>query len=148
MPAMVTIEVDPSYSAKTPDDREQLALAKKIGPKEVEFQTAVEAVENSRGLYRIRQEATRPEDTPGASPERRLSDLPNDELIRIMVGLGVKTEKRMKRSDIIRTIEKKTAEIEIVPEDGPEGDAAAEAEATRVAERKAADAGAEPAGKT
>jgi len=150
---MVTIEVEPGYKPKGADDHEQLALAKRIGPKEVEFTTALEAVENSRGLYRIRpDEPTRSVDPiPSTMPFGRLEDRSNEDLKLMMLNLGIRTEKQMRRSDIIRLINTKLEAVEILPEEDltPDEDAIeAEAEAARVAERKAAEAGAVSAAAT
>ena len=153
MPAMAIIEVDPAYKPGTPDDREQLEIAKRMGPREVEYQTALENVQNSRGMYRIKPDtSTRPVDLPPATvPFGRLEDRSNEDLKLMLVQLGVRTEKQMRRSDIIRLINMKLEAVEILPEDDltPDEDAiAAEAEAARIAERKAAEAGAEKPGET
>lgn len=116
MPIMVKIAVDPAFKPETADEKEQFALAKKLGTKEVEFTTAKEAVKNSRGMYVI-VPGSETKDEVAPPPERALSDMTNQELLRIMVGMGVKTEKQMKRSQIIQVIEKKLAEVEIIPED-------------------------------
>lgn len=111
MPDMVTIEPNPDYKpdAKKPGDKTQHELAMELGPKEVSYATAVEAVQNSKGLYRIKDEAG-----VVVTPSVWHAGKTNQELLVMLLGLGIKTEKQMKRSEIIGLIEKKAAEIEVV----------------------------------
>lgn len=129
MPEMVIIEVNPSYkptgaTALEKADAEQAwaeALRKQNGTDlkgiEVAFQTGVEAVENSRGLYRIRQ-------TSGAVPDsgQRIEDKPNNELKAMALSLGVKLDgqKRIKRTELIRAIQAKLDAVEVVDDTEPD----------------------------
>lgn len=110
MPDMVTIEPNPDYKpdAKKPGDKAQHELAMQLGPKEVSYATAVEAVRNSNGLYRIKDETG-----VVVTPSVWHAGKTNQELLAMMVGLGVRTEKTMKKSEIIAMIEKKLGEIEV-----------------------------------
>lgn len=109
MPDMVTIEVDPSFKP-TPDLKEQFEIAKRIGPKEVSDATAQEALRNSNGMYRIKETAPEVMEMPVV----RLEDKPLEELKLMMLQLGVKTEKQMKKSDVVALIQRKLDEVEIV----------------------------------
>lgn len=111
MPDMVTITVNPDYKPdpKHLADKTQFELAKELGDREVSYSTAVEAVQNSKGLYKIKDQAAGIVVTPSVWHAGKS----NQELLAMMVGLGVKTEKQMKRSDIIALIEKKLGEIEV-----------------------------------
>lgn len=110
MPEMVTIEPNPDFKpdAKKPSDKAQYEMVQQHGSKEVSYATAVEAVRNSNGMYRIKDEGG-----VVVTPSVWHAGKTNQELLAMMVGLGVKTEKQMKRSDIIALIEKKLGEIEV-----------------------------------
>lgn len=110
MPQMMKIEVNPEYKATTPADKEQLELAKSKGDLEVTYQTGVEAIKLSKGLYRQKEEEA------AVLPVARLEDKSIEELKVMLVGLGIKTEKQMKRTDIIGLIQRKLDEIEVLDE--------------------------------
>ena len=114
MPKLIKIVADPDFLKrnKAPNAAAILAEAKAQG---VMTQPYVTAMENVRtGLYKIvpDQEVSAPVPAPG-----RLEDMPHEDLKVMLVQLGVKTQKQMKRSEIIKVIRGKLAEVEIV-EDG------------------------------
>lgn len=109
MPQMVTITVNKNFKPQGEAEKAQFETAKQLGDKEVAYATAVEAVQNSKGMYKIVEETSVVE-----TPSVWHAGKTNQELVITLVGLGIKTEKQMKRSDIIGLIEKKAAEIEVV----------------------------------
>lgn len=109
MPQMVTITVNKSFKPEGAAEKEQFEVAKKLGDKEVAYATAVEAVANSRGMYEIKEDKS-----VFVTPSVWHADKSNEDLKIMLLGLGIKTEKQMRRSDIIGLIEKKAAEIEVV----------------------------------
>lgn len=112
MPQMVKIELNPDF--KSDDAKIQAAYndLKKSKPPtlEVSYLTAKENVALSGGMYRIA--ADRPKGVK-ANP-RALEDMDSEELKLILVSMGIKTQKQMRRDDVIRLVSKKMDEIEIV----------------------------------
>lgn len=85
---------------------------KDAGEKLVSRTTAVENVRLSKGAYTF--------ETPkqGPAPEvRRLEDMDRQELLTMAIGLGMKTQKQMKHSDILTYVRGKMAEVEIVDDE-------------------------------
>lgn len=110
MPAMVKLAANPNYKATTQEDDLVYKEIKKKGAVLVDYVTAMENVANSRGMYAVVPESGQPQK---AEP-RRIEDMTGEELKVTMLSLGIKTEKQMKRVDVIRLIQSKLAEIDIV----------------------------------
>jgi hypothetical protein len=103
MPLMVTIVPNPAYPKK------ESAEFKAAAPVKLAYIQAMENIQRSGGLYVL--EAVEPKTTvPGP---RALEDMGNDELKVMLVSLGVKTQKQMKRDDMIGLIRRKLDEIEV-----------------------------------
>lgn len=119
MPTMVTLEPNPLFLAGKDKDgyvqanKAAYAEAVKRGPFEVEYSTALDNIALSRGMYRLAVADPAKDETP----VRKLEEYTNDELKLALVSMGIKTEKQMKRNDIIDLIYKKMGEIEIVGDD-------------------------------
>mgnify|MGYP003558917169 CR=1 FL=1 len=76
--------------------------------------TARENVKNSKGMLTFYA----PEPVAAAAPApRRLEDMDMDELKLSMLSLGIKTQKKMKRDDVIRLIRDRMSEVEIVDDE-------------------------------
>jgi hypothetical protein len=112
MPIMVKLAANPAFKSTDPVATEAWKVAKAKGTIEVDYVTAMENIQLSGGIYSIIPEAT----TAPAPGPRRLEDMTLEELKVIMLSLGIKTEKQMKRSDIERLVRSKMAEIDIVEE--------------------------------
>lgn len=112
MPKMVTIDASPLFDKKS--DRDYV-LIKKAGPKTVSYQTAIENIRLSGGRFAIV-----PEDKKPTRINTELSDMSPNDLKVMMLSLGIKTEKKMKRSDVISLIKKKMDEVDIFDEDDQE----------------------------
>lgn len=119
MPKMVTIEVNPSFSAKDAAGKAAFEAAKSKGAISVSWVSAQEAVKNSNGLYRVKPEGPAP--LPAAPS---LQTLANDELKRMYLSMGGKVSgKQIKRSEMITFITAQLDAIEVVgdeeiPSDG------------------------------
>lgn len=114
MPKMVMCEPNPDF--KPGNDKaakDAFATVKKKGPFKTSYQTALQNMQLSGGMYRIKEDTTNKAPAP-AGPNLR--DMPINDLKVMMVGLGVKTEKQMTRDQIIGLIEKKLGDIEVVDE--------------------------------
>ena len=112
MPKMVTIEPNPDFKASAPQ-KKAFDDVQKVGAKVVPYQTALQNVKASGGMYRIK-----PDEQPVPQVVvPRLEDLSNDELKLMMLRTGVKTDKQMRRSDIIKVIRTKLDEVEIIDDD-------------------------------
>jgi hypothetical protein len=110
MPKTVTIELDPSWKAKTEEEKAAAARAKPI---QVSYVSAQEAVRNSGGMYRIKPEGAAP--LPAAPS---LQELPLEELKRMYVALGGRvSDKPLKRSEIITFITQKMDALEVVEDE-------------------------------
>lgn len=110
MPKMVKLAPNPDYRPTTDDDKEMFAQVKKRGSMEVSFVTAQENLRNSKGMLAMVVEEAREAAQPGP---RRLEDMDGDELKIVMASLGIKTDKRMKRDDVIRLCRARMDEIVI-----------------------------------
>lgn len=111
MPKMVICKPDPAYKPKDDADRAQYEAAKKKGPVAVSYQTGLENVRRSGGMYKI-EESKGP-----AKPQ--LPDLESIDIADLkvmMLSLGIKTEKVMKKTDIIRLIRNRLEKVEVVDE--------------------------------
>lgn len=111
MPLMVKIKPNPDYKP-SPATKKAFEDVKAAGTKTAAWVTAIEAIRNSDGMYVMEQE----EAAPAAEP-RSLDDMPIEELKVMMLSLGVKTEKQMKRSDIVRLIRLKLDEVEVIEDE-------------------------------
>jgi hypothetical protein len=112
MPEMVKVDVNPEYRPSV-GEKAAFEAAKKAGIVEMPYVTAMENIVHSNGMYRL---ATVIEPDAAAKP-RRLDEMPNDELKLMMLNLGIKTDKQMKRSDIIRLIQTRLDAVEVLDDD-------------------------------
>lgn len=110
MPKMVRLAANPDFKPETDEDKAAYAAAKKKGPFEVAYVTAIENIRNSRGMLHLHY--VEPVEAAPPGP-RRLEDMDLDELKVMMLSLGIKSEKKMKRDDVVRLIRSKMTEIEI-----------------------------------
>lgn len=113
MPKMVTIEVNPNFKAEGSDQKSALANAKKVGSKKVAYQSALEAMRLSGGMYRIAPE--KKEVAASAAPA--IEDMDRNDLLALAISLGMKTSKPMKQSEIVSYVTTRLDKIEILPED-------------------------------
>lgn len=113
MPKMVKLAANPAFQPATDADKAALAAAKAKGPVEYDYVTAMENVANGNGLYVIVPDVA---ETQSMAP-RRLEDMSLEELKVMMLSLGIKTEKQMRRADVERLIRSRMAEIDIVEEE-------------------------------
>lgn len=109
MPITVTIIKNPEFDVKHGDK----AIYDAIKPKEVPYQTALENVRNSRGMYMIQAAAT-PKATSSAPA---LEDMALADLKVLMLQTGVKTDKAMTRAQVITVIRKKLEAVNITEDD-------------------------------
>lgn len=112
MPKLVTIHANPDFENKKDADYQAI---KKAGPKVVWYQTALENIRLSEGRFQIQPEQTK----KAARINTDLADMSLDDLKVMMLSLGSKTEKIMKKADVIALIRTKLAGVEIV-DDEPE----------------------------
>lgn len=113
MPKMVTVKVNKDFKPSTPEEIEALKEAKKVPPRSLPYVTAMENVKNSRGLYVIASDEPGPAQAPGP---RALEDMTNDELKVMMLTTGIRPQKQMTRTEVIKSIRLKLAEVEIADE--------------------------------
>ena len=113
MPVMVKLAANPAYKP-TDATKADYALVKKQGEQSVDYVTAMENIQNSSGMYAIVPESPV---APSPMAPRALDDMDLSELKVMMLSLGVKTEKQMKKSDVIRLIKSKMEEIDIVEDE-------------------------------
>lgn len=120
MPKMVELEINPSFKPADDEakavltDAKELLARKRAGgyPMRVPYASAVEAMKNSKGMYRIKPE----EPATGQVSVVRLEDQPSEQLKTMMVALGATRtafKKNMPRADMIAFIRRKLAEIEV-----------------------------------
>lgn len=114
MPKLVTLAANTAFKA-TEETKAAFEAAKKKGPLVMDYVTAMENIQNSGGMYAIVPEGPV---APSPMAPRSLDDMDLTELKVMMLSLGVKTEKQMKKTDVVRLIKAKMAEIDIVEDEG------------------------------
>jgi len=112
MPKIVTIHANPDFEHKRDEEYKAIKLG---GEKKVAFQTALENIRNSGGRFSIAPEKK----DKAARINTDLEDMDTQDLKVMMLSLGIKTTKVMKRSEVITSIRTKLADVEIV-DDEPE----------------------------
>ena len=119
---MVRVGIDPDYKLDSDASDEHKKLVKSLRKANkidtMSYQTALENIKNSGGLFRILPE----EPVTKVRMETRLEDHSNEELKIMMLNLGVKTSKQMNKDQIITSIRKKLSEIEIVDDEAEPGE--------------------------
>lgn len=114
MPKLVRLAASQTYVPETDEDKKVFDAIKKRGVMEMSYVTARENVKNSKGMLTFYA----PEPVAAAAPgPRRLEDMDMDELKLSMLSLGIKTQKKMKRDDVIRLIRDRMSEVEIVDDE-------------------------------
>lgn len=112
---MKMLTIEPVERPKSFDDVEftmkEWDTATKVGKVTVPFPTAMEALRNSKGLYRVAPE-------PKQEVEMKvgglaISEMTPDQLKLMALNLGIRLQKKMKTADLRGLIERKFAEIEI-----------------------------------
>lgn len=111
MPDYVKVEANPDYKPKDAEEKAAFEAAKKAGVQELPVVTATENVRNSNGMFRI--VPNQPVEAPRGP---NLDTMPIEDLKVLMLSLGIKTEKQMKRSDIVTLIRTKLDSVEIIDE--------------------------------
>lgn len=111
MPKFVKVEANPAYKPKDAEDKAAFEAAKKAGAKELPYVTAGENIRNSGGMFRIA-----PDQPEVEARGPNLETMPIEDLKVMMLSLGIKTEKQMKRSDIVTLIRTKLDSVEIIDE--------------------------------
>lgn len=116
MPRMLKIGPNDNFKLSkdaSPDEKAAWAKIKAERPKLVSYVSAMEAIRNSGNMYRTIIDDYPEPTEPGP---RRLEDYTLDELKVMLISLGIKTEKQMKRDDVIGLIRRKLDEVEISDE--------------------------------
>lgn len=113
MPKLVTIHANPNYENKNDLDYRTI---KKAGPKVVCYQTALENIRLSEGRFTIQPEQTK----KAARINTDLEEMSVDDLKVMMLSLGIKTQKTMKKSDVITSIRTKLETVEILDDEAEE----------------------------
>lgn len=111
MPQMVTLIPNPEYRADAAT-KASFEAAKKRGPFQVDYPTALENVKLSGGMYKIQQDEAAQTTAP-----RQLEDMSNEELKLLMLQTGITPQKQMKRAEIIKAIQIKLGEVEITDDE-------------------------------
>ena len=117
MPKMVRLAAAKGYKPKTEQDKANYEAIKKLPVREYDYVTAMENIENSGGMFEIVPEETA---AVAATGPRSVDDMSNDELKLAMLSLGIKTEKKMKRSDMILLVKSRMMEIDV--DESPDDD--------------------------
>lgn len=123
MPDMVLLVANPNFKPTTPEEKSAWALIKSKPPMQLDHTTAEENARLSRGMYMIDYGVKAPDEGPIPLEKRT-----NAELKEMMLAQGIKTEKQMKRSQIIHLLRNKLDGIEIVDDEVDVGDSDAPGE--------------------
>lgn len=111
MPKLVKVAASDDYKPANAEAKAAYEAAKKAGVKSMPYVTAMENIKLSDGMFKIVAE----EQALSVSVQS-LEDKSNEELKVMLVSLGIKTEKQMRRPDIIRLIRSKLEDIEVIDE--------------------------------
>lgn len=117
MPLEVEIELNPAFKPKDAEGKALVEKVRRAGKLKVDYTTAMENIRNSGGMYRIVPQAAPVQ--AGAAPD--LETMSNESLKLMMANLGIKTEKVMKRPEIIKAIRLKLDDIQIVDDEDEDG---------------------------
>ena len=108
MPKLVTLAVNSAFQGKNAEQKEAFEAAKKKGPiKGISYVTAMENIKRSGGMYQLMTAE------PKAVPSIGLADMDLKQLKIMLASFGIKPEKQMRKSDVIRLLERKLDEVEI-----------------------------------
>jgi len=113
MPKMVKMVLNRSYKPETAAEKKAV---ENFQPFTCAYVQAIENIHNSKGMLTIASEE------PGtqAPGPRRLEDMTPEELKVMLVSLGIRTQKQMKRSDVEALIRRKLDEVDVVEDDASE----------------------------
>lgn len=109
MPDMVLLAANPDFKPTTSEEKAAWLEAKKKPPMKLDVTTAEENARLSRGLYRVIYETA-----PAEAGFIPLEERSAKELVEMMLAQGIKTEKQMRKTDMIRLIRQRMDGIEIV----------------------------------
>lgn len=118
MPTMVKLAAAKGYKPGNAEQEAAYSAAKRAGPKDYDYVTEMENIRNSGGMYEILTDQA-PVEVP---LPRSVDDMSNDELKLAMVTLGIKTEKKMKRTDMITIVKSRMREIDVEVDETPDED--------------------------
>lgn len=122
MPKMVKIGPNPAYKPAKGDEQ-AFSAVKAAGEKTVSYVTAMEAVRNSGGMYRIVPEASAV--AAPAVAVRMPEEMTRDELVLTAIQLGIDTtKKQMKKAELVKAIRLQMDSIQLLDDD--EGETGAE----------------------
>jgi hypothetical protein len=116
MPKMLSIGPNPDYKPATPEQKDQWAAIRGQPLRRLPYITAMENVRLSGNMY-----VPFPDGEAVMAPEpRRLEDMEIDQLKVMLLSLGIKTEKRMTKAQVVGLIRNRMSDIDIV--EGEEGE--------------------------
>lgn len=113
MPKMMKLRVNPAFKPTTPAEKSALESALKKGSFDVDYQTAIENVRLSNGLYEI---VTAAAATAQHNP-LDLEGMKADDLKVMMLRMGITPLKQMRRAEIIKAIRQKMDAVEVVDDE-------------------------------
>lgn len=117
MPRMVKLAPNLAFVPADAAQRAQFEKIKKDPIKTVPYITAVQNVRLSGGMFRIDAGSQpQPEGLVDEGPD--LEKMTSGQLKVMLASLGIKTEKKMKRADMIGLIQRKLDEIEVDDDEG------------------------------
>lgn len=118
MPKMVKLAATKGFKPANDQEKQDYEAIKRLGIRDYDYVTAMENVANSGGMFEIV-----PDQPPVESvAPRSVDSMSNDELKLAMVSLGIKTEKRMKRTDMILLVKSRMMEIDVEVDDSPDSE--------------------------
>lgn len=103
-------KIGPNKAFQPADEAEAAVFetVKARGVLDLPYVTAMENIQNARGMYAIV-----PEVKPGQIVAPELEELDRDALLPMMLQLGVTPQKAMTKAQIIRTIRTKLAQVQV-----------------------------------
>jgi hypothetical protein len=132
LPIEAFLEPNPAYKPETDNDKAAYAsivdLHKKNGAIRTDLAGIVEAIRNSKGMYRQRVEAPAPVDATIKVPSMAERSIEELKAMALTMGIDITRKQRMTKADLVKLVETKLRNVQIVDETNvPIGDQAEEA---------------------
>lgn len=109
MPKMVKLAASKGFKPENDEQKADFEAIKRLGVRDYDYVTAMENIANSKGMFEIVSDQPPVE----VAAPRSVDGMSNDELKLAMLSLGIKTEKKMRRDDMILLVKSRMKEIDV-----------------------------------
>lgn len=121
MPVSTFIEPNPNFTPKTPADKAAYAAIMELhearGPIKIDSSGLVEAVQNSRGMYRQKEEAAPAVTATIAAKQLADFNVTELKIMATTMGLDVTRKQRMTKEELVGLVQSRLDAVEIVDDE-------------------------------